>query len=161
MRRHVKFIQDFPTGLMEFSFSRTTLSAWWESTAAFASTSCRSSHPEVFCRPTFFDRTPLTVASEHESQASTLIAGKEQEEEFSDSPHNENINEEEENSTKQTNNKFLEDELDIELFVHLVRQFPSIFKEYSRSFLIVCRLIDFALVVLKLLVFKFCVIILA
>ena len=32
-------------------------------------------------------------------------------------------------------------------------------KEYSTSFLMVCRLIDFALVVLKLLMFKVCVII--
>ena len=35
----------------------------------------------------------------------------------------------------------------------------KIFKEYSISFLMVCRLIDFALVVLKLLMFKVCVII--
>ena len=33
----------------------------------------------------------------------------------------------------------------------------TFFKEYSTSFLMVCRLIDFALVVLKLLMFKFCV----
>ena len=35
----------------------------------------------------------------------------------------------------------------------------TLFKEYSTSFLMVCRLIDFALVVLKLLMFKVCVII--
>ena len=35
---------------------------------------------------------------------------------------------------------------------------PVPFKEYSRSFLMVLRLIDFALVVLKLLMFKSCVI---
>ena len=33
----------------------------------------------------------------------------------------------------------------------------TFFKEYSTSFLMVCRLIDFALVVLKLLMFKVCV----
>ena len=66
------------------------------------------------------------VASEHEIQGSILRAGREQEEEFSDRPHNENTNEEEENSAKQTNNKSPEDELDIELFVDLVRQFPVI-----------------------------------
>ena len=35
----------------------------------------------------------------------------------------------------------------------------TFFKEYSTSFLMVCRLIDFALVVLKLLMFKVCEII--
>ena len=35
----------------------------------------------------------------------------------------------------------------------------TIFKDYSISFLIVCRLIDFVLMVLKLLMFKVCVII--
>ena len=35
----------------------------------------------------------------------------------------------------------------------------TFFKEYSTSFLMVCRLIDFALLVLKLLMFKVCVII--
>ena len=64
----------------------------------------RSSHPEVFCRPTFFHRTTLVVASKHEIQAATLTAGREQEEEFRGSPDNENTNEEEENSTKQTAN---------------------------------------------------------
>ena len=34
----------------------------------------------------------------------------------------------------------------------------TIFKDYSISFLIVCRLIDFVLMVLKLLMFKVCVI---
>ena len=88
---------------MEFSFSKTVLSAWWESTAASSSTTCRSSRPEVFCRPTFFHRTPLVVASKHEIQAPTLTAGREQEEEFRGSPDNENTNEEEKNSAKQTN----------------------------------------------------------
>ena len=78
----------------------------------------------MFCKPTFFHRTPLVVASKHEIQAPTLTAGREQEVVFRDSPDNENTNEEEENSTKQTNNKSPEDELDIELFVDLVRQFP-------------------------------------
>ena len=32
----------------------------------------------------------------------------------------------------------------------------TLFKEYSISFLMVCRLIDFALVVLELLIFKVC-----
>ena len=86
----------------------------------------RSSRPEVFCRPNFFHRTPLVVASEHEIQAPTLTSGREQEDEFSNSPDNESTNEEEENSTKETNNKSPEDELDIELFVDLVRQFPVI-----------------------------------
>ena len=100
----------------------------------------RSSRTEVFCRPTFFHRTPLVVASEHAVQAPTLTAGREQEEEFSNSPDNENTNEEEENSTKETNNKSPEDELDIELFVDLVRQFPVIwntrlngFKDYNNK----------------------------
>ena len=70
----------------------------------------RSSSPKVFCRPTFFHRRPLVVASEHEIQAPTLTAGREQEEKFSNSPDNENTNEEEENSTKETNNKSPEDE---------------------------------------------------
>ena len=35
----------------------------------------------------------------------------------------------------------------------------TFFKEYSTSFLMVCRLIDFPLVVLNLLMFKVCVII--
>ena len=45
------------------------------------------------------------VASEHEIQAPTLTAGREQEGEFSDSLDDENTNEEDENSTKQTNNE--------------------------------------------------------
>ena len=87
-----------------------------------------------------FHRTPLVVASEHEIQAPILTAGREQEKEFSSSPGNENTNEEEENSTKETNNKSPEDELDIELFVDLVRQFPVIwntrlngFKDYNNK----------------------------
>ena len=100
----------------------------------------RSSRPEVFCRPNFFHRTPLVVASEYEIQAPTLTSGREQEDEFSNSPDNESTNEEEENSTKETNNKSPEDELDIELFVDLVRQFPVIwntrlngFKDYNNK----------------------------
>ena len=86
---------------MNFSFSKTVLSALWESAATSSSTTCRSSRPEVFCRPTFFHRTPLVVPSKHEIQAPTLTAGREQEEEFRGSPVNENTNEEEEeNSTK-------------------------------------------------------------
>ena len=80
------------------------------------------------------------VTSEHEIQAPTLTAGREQEEEFSNSPDDENTNEEEENSTKETNSKSPEDELDIELFVDLVRQFPVIwntrlnrFKDYNKK----------------------------
>ena len=78
------------------------------------------------------------VASEHEIQAPILTAGREQEEELSSSPDNENTNEEDENSRKETNNKYPENELDIELFVDLVRQFPVIwntrlngFKDYN------------------------------
>ena len=80
------------------------------------------------------------VASNNEIQTPTLTAGREQKEEFRGSPDNENANEEEENSTKQTNNKSPEDELDIELFVDLVRQFPVIwntrlngFKDYNKK----------------------------
>ena len=96
----------------------------------------------MFCRPTFFHRTPLVVASKHEILAPTLTAGREQEEELRDNPDNENTNEEEEeeNNTKQTNNTSPEDELDIELFVDLVRQFPVIcntslngFKDYNNK----------------------------
>ena len=106
---HVKFIQDFLT--LIYGICRS---------------SRRGSRTEVFCRPTFFHRKSLVVASEHEIQALTLTAGREQEEEFSNSPGSENTNEEEENSTKETNSKSLEDELDIELFVDLVRQLPVI-----------------------------------
>ena len=63
------------------------------------------------------------VAYKHEIQAPTLTAGREQEEEFRGSPDNENTDEEEENSTKQSNNKSIKDELYNELFVDLVRQF--------------------------------------
>ena len=80
----------------------------------------------MFCRLTFFHRTPLIVASEHEIQTPTLTAGSEQEEEFSSSSDNGNTNEKEENGTKETNNKSPEDALEIELFVDLVRQFPVI-----------------------------------
>ena len=90
----------------------------------------------MFCRSTFFHRTPLVVASGHEVQAPTLTAGREQEEEFCDNPENE----EKENSTKQTNNKSAEDELDIALFADLLRQFPVIwntrlngFKDYNNK----------------------------
>ena len=79
------------------------------------------------------------VASKHEILAPTLTAGREQEEEFRGSPDNENTNEEE-NSTKQTNNTSPEDELDIELFADLVRQFRVIwntrfngFKDYNNK----------------------------
>ena len=89
--------------IWNFLFQRL-LSAWWESTAASSSTTCRSSRPEVYCRPTFFHRTPLVVASKHEIQAPTLTAGIEQEDKFRGSPDNQNTNEEEENSTKQTTN---------------------------------------------------------
>ena len=64
------------------------------------------------------------VASKDEIQATTLTAGREQEEESIDSPDNENTNEEEKNIAKQTNkNKSPEGELDIELFVDLVQSF--------------------------------------
>ena len=65
------------------------------------------------------------VASEHEIQPPTLTAGRGQKEEFSNSLDHENTNEEE-NSTNETNSKSPEDELDIELFVDLVHQFPVI-----------------------------------
>ena len=74
------------------------------------------------------------VASKHEILAQTLISGTEQEEEFRDSPDNQNINEEDENRRQQTNNKFPEDELDIELFVDLVRQFPVIWNTRLNGF---------------------------
>ena len=94
----------------------------------------RKSFPEVFRRPTFSHKTPLVVASKHEIQAPTLTAGREQEEEFSNSSDNENTNEEEENSTKETNNKSPEDELDIELFVDLVGRFPVIWNTRLNGF---------------------------
>ena len=72
----------------------------------------RKSFPEVFRRPTFSHKTPLVVASKYGIQAPTLTAGREREEEISSSPGNENTNEEEENSTIETNNKYPEDELD-------------------------------------------------
>ena len=84
--------------------------------------------------PTFFHRTPLVVASKHEIQAPTLTAGREQEKELRDSPDNENTNEEEENSTKQTNNRSPVDELDIKLFVDLVRQFAVIWNTPLNGF---------------------------
>ena len=83
---------------------------------------------------------------QHDIQAPTTTAGREQEVEFNGSPDNENTIEEEENSfvansllmlqqaqnnsisARQTNNKSSEDELDIELFIDLVRQFPVIWK---------------------------------
>ena len=87
-----------------------------------------------------FHRTPLVVASKREIQAPTFTARREQEEEFRGSPDNQNTYEEEENSTKQTNSKSPEDELDIELFVGLVRQFPVTwntrlngFKDYNNK----------------------------
>ena len=95
---------------------------------------------------------------QHEIQAPTATAGREQEVEFNGSPDNENTIEEEENSfvansllmlqqaqnnsisARQTNNKSSEDELDIELFIDLVRQFPVIwntrlngFKDYNKK----------------------------
>ena len=113
----MKFIRDFLTVL--YGICRS---------------SRRSSRPEVFCRLTFFHRTPLVVASKHEIQAPILTAGREQEEELSSSPDNENTNEEEENSRKETNNKYPENELDIELFVDLVRQFPVIWNTRLNGF---------------------------
>ena len=80
---------------------------------------------------------------QHEIQAPATTAGREQEVEFSGSPDDENTNEEEENSfvansllmlqkaqnnsisTRQTNSKFPEDKLDIELFIDLVHHFQS------------------------------------
>ena len=95
---------------------------------------------------------------QHEIQAPTTPAGREQEVELSGSLDNENTNEEEENSfvansllmlqqaqnnsisTTQTNSKSPEDELDIELFIDLVRQFRVIwntrlngFKDYNKK----------------------------
>ena len=74
------------------------------------------------------------IASEHEIQAPTLTSGRQQKDEFSDSPDDENTNEEQENSTKQTNNKSQEDELDIELFVDLVHQFLVIWNTHLNGF---------------------------
>ena len=95
---------------------------------------------------------------QHEIQAPTTTSGREQEVEFNGSPDNENTIEEEENSfvansllmlqqaqnnsisARQTNNKSSEDELDIELFIDLLRQFPVIwntrlngFKDYNKK----------------------------
>ena len=95
---------------------------------------------------------------QHEIQAPTTTAGREQEVELSGSLDNENTSEEEENgfvansflmlqqaqnnsiSTTQTNSKSPEHELDIELFIDLVRQFRVIwntrlngFKDYNKK----------------------------
>ena len=97
------------------------------------------------------------LQQQHEIQAPTTRAGREQEVEFNGGPDNDNTNEEEENSfvaysllmlqqaqnnsvsTRQINSKFPEDKLDIELFTGLVRQFPVIwntslnrFKDYNK-----------------------------
>ena len=89
---------------------------------------------------------------QHEIQVPTTTAGREQEVEFNGSPDNENTIEEEENSfvansllmlqqaqnnsisARQTNNKSSEDELDIELFIDLVRQFPVIWNTHLNGF---------------------------
>ena len=98
------------------------------------------------------------LQQQHEIQAPTTTAGGEQEVEFSGSPDNEDTNQEKENSfvansllmlqqaqnnsisATQTNSKSPEDELDIELFIDLVCQFPVIwntrlngFKDYNKK----------------------------
>ena len=90
---------------------------------------------------------------QHEIQATTATAGREQEKEFSGSPDNENTNKEEENSfgtnsllmlqqaqnnsistRQQTNNKSPEDELGTELFIDVVCQFPVIWNTHLNGF---------------------------
>ena len=68
------------------------------------------------------------AASEHEIQAAITTAGTEKQEKFSDSLENENTNEKEESSGKQTNSKSPEDKLDIELILLLVCHFLVILK---------------------------------
>ena len=95
---------------------------------------------------------------QHEIQAPTTTAGREQEAEFNGSPDNENTIEEEEKSfvtnsllmlqqaqnnsisARQTNNKSSVEELDIKFFIDLVRQFLVIwntrlngFKDYNKK----------------------------
>ena len=74
------------------------------------------------------------ATSDHEIQAPTTTEGIEQQEKFNGSLDNENTNEEEQNSTKQTNNKSPEDELDIELLPLMARQFPVIWNTRLNGF---------------------------
>ena len=74
------------------------------------------------------------ATSDHEIQAPITTEGREQQEKFNGSLDNENTNEEEQNSTKQTNNKSPEDELDIELFLLLARQFSVIWNTRLNGF---------------------------
>ena len=74
------------------------------------------------------------ATSDHEIQAPTTTEGREQQEKLNGSLDNENTNEEEQNSTKQTNNKSPEDELDIELFLLLARQFSVIWNTRLNGF---------------------------
>ena len=72
--------------------------------------------------------------SDHEIQAPTTTEGREQQEKFNASLDNDSTKEEEQNTTKQTSNKSPEDELDIELFLLLVREFPVIWNTGLNGF---------------------------
>ena len=98
----MKFIQDFLTALYGIFFFKDCYRP--DGSQQQLPHQQHVEAAEVYCRPTFFHRTPLVVASKHEIQAPTLTAGIEQEDKFRGSPDNENTNEEEENSTKQTTN---------------------------------------------------------
>ena len=74
------------------------------------------------------------ATSDHKIDAPTTREGREQQEKFNGSLDNENTNEEEQNSTKQTNKKSPEDELDIELFLLVARQFPVIWNTRLNGF---------------------------
>ena len=74
------------------------------------------------------------ATSDHKIEAPTTREGREQQEKFNGSLDNENTNEEEQNSTKQTNKKSPEDELDIELFLLVARQFPVIWNTRLNGF---------------------------
>ena len=125
----MKVIQDFLTVLCGIFFFKDSFISLMGVNSSFLINNMLKQSSRVALQAYLFHRTPLVVASEHESQAPTLTAGREQEEEFNGCPDNENTNEEEQNSTKQTNSKSPEDELYklyIELFIDLVPQLPVI-----------------------------------
>ena len=74
------------------------------------------------------------ATSDHKIEAPTTREGREQQEKFNGSLDNENTNEEEQNSTKKTNKKSPEDELYIELFLLVARQFPVIWNTRLNGF---------------------------
>ena len=125
----MKVIQDFLTVLCGIFFFKDSFISLMGVNSSFLINNMLKQSSRVALQAYLFGRTPLVVASEHESQAPTLTAGREQEEEFNGCPDNENTNEEEQNSAKQTNSKSPEDELYklyIELFIDLVPQLPVI-----------------------------------